>query len=77
MAGWLPRNPWFEFIQVLWLLIGEKAQQWNVNVVTPEPEEIAEWIKTEIQIEGKSAENAVPQLVLVALAKMKVTKKEP
>lgn len=39
--------------------MGGKAQQWNLNVVNPELEEVAEWIKTEIQTEGRSAENAV------------------
>lgn len=45
-------------------------------MVSPEPEEITKWIKTEIQVAGKSVKNNVPWLVFAALAKMKVTKKE-
>lgn len=55
--------------------MGGKAQQWNLKVVNPEPEEIAKWTKTEIQKEGKSTKNTVPWLVLAALAKIKVITK--
>lgn len=52
-----------------------KAQQWDLTVV--EPEEIAQWVKTEIQAEEKSAENTVPWLAWAALAEVKVRASEP